>query len=95
MKKLFIALSIFAATSAAAQIQQDSEGNFYEVKKEVAAHDSTTTRTLTKANGEIVPVYVGKKGAHYIAAFTSKGYYYRKYLHSGTAVIGHESGVKN
>jgi hypothetical protein len=97
MKKLFIALSILAATSAAAQtkVTIDSEGNYHAIKSEVASHDSTTTKTFTDQNGKAHPVYKGKKGAYYICRISKAGNYYRQYLHSGTAVIGHESGVKN
>jgi hypothetical protein len=95
MKKALFALTVFAGLSASAQITQDENGNYFQVKKEVVAHDSTTTRTFTNSKGEAKPVYVGKKGAHYIAAYTSKGLYYRKYLVSGSATIGTHEKPKN
>lgn len=81
MKKLIFTAAIFAALGAQAQeIKTDTEGNFYEVPKTVQAHDSTTAKTYTDAEGKTEPVFIGKRGSYYIGVISRSGNYYRKYL---------------
>jgi len=90
MKTILITAALFAALTTTAQtVQQDDNGNFIEVAKSKtkAQHDSTTTRTFIAVNGTEEPVYVGVKGAYYVARISKQGNYYRKYLSSGTATF--------
>lgn len=71
---------VLGTMAMTAQIQRDDQGNFYSAGAAKAAHDSTTTYTYTNAKGLQHPVYVGRKGGHYVWLTSRNGNLYRKYL---------------
>jgi len=72
---------ISAKLTAQSDIARDESGNFFQVKKTTAVHDSSTTFIYTDFKGNNFPVYQGKKGAYYIRPVSSRtNKPYRKYL---------------
>lgn len=78
-----IAASIL--TADAQTVTRDAQGNYSATPKaETAKRDSATVFTFTDPTGKVWPVYVGSKGAHYVARVSKKsGKYYRQYLSEG------------
>lgn len=85
----FLYIAATAATIAASTltadgqtVTRDSAGNYSATpKSQETTRDSTTTFTFTDPTGRTWPVYVGSKGAHYVARVSKKsGKYYRQYL---------------
>lgn len=71
----------FGLEVSAQSVSRDASGNFVAKAAITAVHDSTTTYTYTSAKGKVEPVFVGKKGAYYVARVSKKsGKFYRKYL---------------
>ena len=79
---LSIALGLISAKlTAQSDIGRDASGDFFQVKKPTAVHDSSTTFIYTDFKGNKFPVYQGKKGAYYIRPVSSRtNKPYRKYL---------------
>lgn len=95
MKKHLFTFTYIAATAAtiaasiltadAQTVTRDSQGNYSATPKaETAKRDSATVFTFTDPTGKVWPVYIGIKGAHYVARVSKKsGKYYRQYLSEG------------
>jgi len=63
------------------EVKRDESGDFFQVKKTTAVHDSSTTFIYTDFKGNKFPVYQGKKGSYYIRPVSSRtNKPYRKYL---------------
>lgn len=78
-----IALSLFAAATAKGQQAAtiDKDGNFRAIERTSKANtDSTTAKVFQWPDGKQEPVYVGSKGAFYLARTSKNGNYYRKYI---------------
>ena len=84
MKYLILTVALTAAMAGSAQtVTRDAGGNFQEMTRSHAQHDSTTTWTYTNKAGAVTPVYQGAKGGLYVWAVSAKGNPYRKYLRVG------------
>ena len=88
----FLYIAATAATIAASILtadgqtfSRDAQGNYSAApKSQEATRDSATVYTFTDPTGKVWPVYVGSKGAHYVARVSKKsGKYYRQYLSEG------------
>lgn len=74
------AMMLLSLSLLGQNVQRDSTGNFHAVSRTKAVQDSTTTFTFTDAKGVKHPVYVGGKGAYFLARTSKSGKYYRQYL---------------
>jgi aryl-alcohol dehydrogenase-like predicted oxidoreductase len=73
-------LSTALLTASAQTVHRDQRGHFREVPQPVAHTDSLTAWTYTDAQGNVSPVYQGKRGGLYVWKLSAKGVLYRKYL---------------
>jgi hypothetical protein len=86
---IFIALLISAgATAQKIDAVIGEDGNYYQAKTEVTAHDSLTGKWYFDAKGNKHPMYKGAKGSLYIARISKAGNYYRQYFSTNTATVG-------
>ena len=86
---IFIALLISAgATAQKIDAVIGEDGNYYQIKVEQAAHDSTTGKWYFNAKGEKFAMYKSVKGYLYISRVSKSGNYYRQYFSTNTATVG-------
>lgn len=83
MKKIFLALAIFAAisTTTAQKVTTDSKGNYIAVK---ATQDTSkaknTGKTFTDSKGIIYPVYISVNGKLFYYRVSKTGNTYKAYI---------------
>ena len=83
MKKVLAFAALLIASATIAQnVTQDANGNYRAATVSQMAHDSTTTKTFTDANGTIYPVFVGRKGGIYVWKQNTEGIRKKYYLHT-------------
>jgi len=80
-KHLLAALLVASALASHAQnTSTDEHGLIHARPREIALRDSTTGKTFTDAKGDVFKIYKGADGRLFLAVFSARGTYYRRYL---------------
>jgi hypothetical protein len=88
MKKIIFLALVLMGTTATAQIERDSTGNFYQLPET----NQPTPYTFTTSKGEVFPVYVTESGKFYVIRTSkSSGKQYRQYLEKSNTQCTNQS----